>query len=1039
MGVHRKQMKGRITYVLLLTLLLTMLHPVGSYADEAEGNVDNAPKEAAVELEEYSEQTEEPAKEDVDSGKISVDGKSIEARANKFESTAPVIEEVDFKQNGTTVKNDSVLTLSLYVYDDSEISDIRADITSEEFGGSEQMEWTKGENEKEYILTYQLDGYVTGKLEIYSIVVVDEHSNLTNYDVYDFETGESKYWVNAEAAASEPIRVKNFSFSRNGQSVETIGEIGEQDISLETDRAIEDDAIYLRFENDKEDNSYCILRLSPEEYGISNQIFDRMWSYSGNSSSGRYVLKKVYLERGLFDTEIPLEMENKEEYSFIITKDPDWSESESKLELESVVLNKNTQQVKQGDEVEITVGVTNKSDEPLPQYGTVYFYAAAPDIDDSSRYVDLTLGEDSKYHGTLKIENMYPCEWYVEDIRIEDDSWYEQEFPDKERYPYYVCVYNEEAFVNPSFDVDIAFMALDKNGDYQIVSEVKKENVERRQTMKEIGVAFPAMKSEYAGLTQTGWIDQEGREITEDMALFNEEYIQIYAKYDKGIIHAYYEYPDAEGNWQSTDQKFLYEHGETYGELLKQINGFVPEDITKEYSFIGWEYEDDYYKEDDVISDRVEYISAAAKFADVTLLRIFPHYFDQEANDDNGSEVLAVKEGTTVNDVINVLSKSEPPQSYEGLRFKEWAVNPYMETEGTAVVKNGDAFGQDAIYENCLIRYIIWSDNGENIYCQVAEKGETVKALTSFDNLGEITWEIGYAPEETFVVNEHMTFYGDADSAVIDPDVPSDPEKPDQPSKPSKPSGSTSDSDNKTDVPEDTKLPDSVVNSVIEKVNNSAPGQTIQVNMNSKTTVSKEILEAARGKDVNVVLEMDGYSWTINGKDIQATNLKDINLKVIKHTDHIPSSTVKALAGSNPCMQISLVHEGNFGFKATLNIGVGSEYAGKYGNLYYHDSAGKMVFINAGQINSEGNVSLEFSHASDYLLVMSAQAMSQTDVPENLMPAGMDQNGTTSASNTNNNVTRSPRTGDYTMVYPWLLLCAAAMGIMIYEHKRKHA
>ena len=106
MGVHRKQMKGRITYVLLLTLLLTMLHPVGSYADEAEGNVDNAPKEAAVELEEYSEQTEEPAKEDVDSGKISVDGKSIEARANKFESTAPVIEEVDFKQNGTTVKNE---------------------------------------------------------------------------------------------------------------------------------------------------------------------------------------------------------------------------------------------------------------------------------------------------------------------------------------------------------------------------------------------------------------------------------------------------------------------------------------------------------------------------------------------------------------------------------------------------------------------------------------------------------------------------------------------------------------------------------------------------------------------------------------------------------------------------------------------------------------------------------------------------------------------------------------------------------------------
>jgi len=210
--------------------------------------------------------------------------------------------------------------------------------------------------------------------------------------------------------------------------------------------------------------------------------------------------------------------------------------------------------------------------------------------------------------------------------------------------------------------------------------------------------------------------------------------------------------------------------------------------------------------------------------------------------------------------------------------------------------------------------------------------------------------------------------------------------------------------------------------------------------MNSWTSVPTEILEAAKGKYVNVVLVMDGYSWTINGKDIQTIYNRDrTDLKVTKNTNNIPGSTVTAIAGSNPSMQISLAHEGDFGFKATLRIGVGSEHAGKYGNLYYHDSAGKMVFINAGQINSEGNVSLEFSHASDYLLVMSAQAMSQTDVPENLMPAGMDQNGTTSASNTNNNVTRSPRTGDYTMVYPWLLLCAAAIGIMIYEHKRKHA
>ena len=158
-----------------------------------------------------------------------------------------------------------------------------------------------------------------------------------------------------------------------------------------------------------------------------------------------------------------------------------------------------------------------------------------------------------------------------------------------------------------------------------------------------------------------------------------------------------------------------------------------------------------------------------------------------------------------------------------------------------------------------------------------------------------------------------------------------------------------------------------------------------------------------------------------------------------KNTNNIPGSTVTAVAGDNPSLQISLAHEGDFGFKATLSIGVGSEHAGKYGNLYYHDKNGKLVFIDAGQIDSEGNVSLVFSHASDYLLVISDQAMSQVNVPENLKPAGTNQNGAASAVNTNSNVTtRSPKTGDYTAVYPWLLLCAAAAGYtMVYSSRRK--
>ena len=1139
MRVHRKQVRKRLVFVLLLSLLVAVIQPVSGFASEQNnsdvpekepttisgskddsqgGSEDDAQSDAQGDSQDIpadQEKSSAPMKDNTgDSDSIAENEDQSNAKSSKFEANGPVIEKVDFKQNGTTVKNDSLLTLSLCIYDESAISDVRVSIRSEESGGTRSMELSeeKGTDENEYIFTYQLDGIVTGKLAINSIVVVDEHSNRTDYDVYDPSKGDYRYWVNAEESENDTIRVKNFSFPKNGQSVESVDEI-KSDIALETEKIIEDSIVYVRFENEKDSTYYYTMELSAQDYAVPGNLFNR---YSGALScivSGKYILKKIYVRRGQFDIKIPLELESKENYSFTIIKDPDQSEEkfESKFELASVALDKNGQQIKQGDKVEITVDVINKGGEDLPESGFMQFHAVAPNIDDRSKSVDLILGEDQKYHGTLSIENMYPCEWYVESIHISGGYWSEYSFSDKERYPYYVYVYNGEGFVNPSFDVTVDFYALNANGDYCSVSQVEKKNVERRQTMKELGIQMPEVKSDYPGLTQIGWMDSEGNDVTEeDIRFFDNSYIQLYAKYDKGVITASYKYPGASGDWRYRSQLLSFDRGTTYGEILKRVQGDVPEDITKEYSFSRWECEDSDFKESDVITDSNRYISFVAKFADVTLVQIHRHCYDQDGNYDNVSETLAVKEGTTVNDIKKKLSETEQPKSYEGLRFQKWDVGGYL--TGSDAAKDGQDYWMNAVYENCLVRYVIRGSE-KGIYCQLAEKGETVTAMTTFDGLDEIIWDpdlLG-APSETFVVNDNMTFYGstkeyleppvvtvpdkpgsgidsvnpgpDEPIIPINPDdliykptnpdevtKPSDPDNVDKPgdpdstvkpgepdetvkpggsddstdkNKPSKPSDSSAGTENKTDAITESKLPDSVVSSIVDRVQVSASGETIKVNMNSSTTVSKEILEAARGKDVNVVLEMDGYSWTINGKDVQAMNLQDINLKVTKHTDNIPSSTVKALAGGNPCMQISLAHEGNFGFKASLNIGVGTENTGKYGNLYYHDSAGKMVFMDAGQIDANGNVSLDFSHASDYLLVMSDQAMSQANVPGSLMPAGTDVNPNgdgninTSTTSTGSNVRRSAKTGDYATVYLWLLLCTAAMGVMAYTSRRK--
>ena len=73
---------------------------------------------------------------------------------------------------------------------------------------------------------------------------------------------------------------------------------------------------------------------------------------------------------------------------------------------------------------------------------------------------------------------------------------------------------------------------------------------------------------------------------------------------------------------------------------------------------------------------------------------------------------------------------------------------------------------------------------------------------------------------------------------------------------------------------------------------------------------------------------------------------------------------------------------------------IGCEYAGKYGNLYYYDSTGRMIFQNAGAIGADGS----------------------------------SQNPTDSAQNLNRaNTAKAPNTGENNNIVFYFILCG--MGI----------
>ena len=113
------------------------------------------------------------------------------------------------------------------------------------------------------------------------------------------------------------------------------------------------------------------------------------------------------------------------------------------------------------------------------------------------------------------------------------------------------------------------------------------------------------------------------------------------------------------------------------------------------------------------------------------------------------------------------------------------------------------------------------------------------------------------------------------------------------------------------------------ISEIIDKINKWDSNSECHIKMDDITIISKKILEAVKNKNIKIVFEMNGYQWTLNGKDITSNNLQDINLEVILDTNNIRNDLIKRLAGNNPTKQLTLRHNGIFGFKATLTINIG--------------------------------------------------------------------------------------------------------------------
>ena len=146
-----------------------------------------------------------------------------------------------------------------------------------------------------------------------------------------------------------------------------------------------------------------------------------------------------------------------------------------------------------------------------------------------------------------------------------------------------------------------------------------------------------------------------------------------------------------------------------------------------------------------------------------------------------------------------------------------------------------------------------------------------------------------------------------------------------------------------------------------DELENAENGDEITIDMGDETKVPAEIFESLAGKDVDVTFDLG------------------VNLD----TSGIPVNVINTITGEVGTVQITLAHDGEFGFTMTLTAPLGKENAGYWANLYHYDEdAEALNFEAAAKIDEDGTVTIPFSHASQYAIVIDTHSHATVDVSD---------------------------------------------------------
>ncbi len=468
------------------------------------------------------------------------------------------------------------------------------------------------------------------------------------------------------------------------------------------------------------------------------------------------------------------------------------------------------------------------------------------------------------------------------------------------------------------------------------------------------------------------WSEEELQQVVTDSV----SYIMMEAVYEKYPIILSYTYLDKNDTPVFVEEELVVDAGTTKLDILTDIK--LPEDAKEVTYWVGNSYcslEEEIYLGESRWSVAAGYEGYTVFETDITVIdednffdwvTRFVYISDEEYENINSSgdeEKVVVKR-------VNELGL-ENKNAFKLLGYEVIDFFPGDQPDDNYLYYYADSYSIVAKYDKAVINFIYPDGKEESLVVDVDSEYTLPETYRGY----EVTWGISSMDSyDEYEGGEKITISspGVYAYAFLVEDIELEPEEDIE---------DTEDTEDEVVVLDPEEIEEEV-----KKIEDAKEEETIIIDMKKDddsvaTEVPVEILEAAQGKDIEIVLDMGDYSWTINGKDIASEELEAINLEVSLDADAIDDAVIKEVAKDKPVQQISLTHDGDFGFEAKLTVNLGAEHKGEYGNLYYYNADGKLVFMNAGLIDENGNVSLNFSHASDYVIVIGEEVVEE-NIPD---------------------------------------------------------